>query len=100
MATTRCIEQSPFTCNLCKLKFDFIDVIVLFKIINEIVRELDLYLMLNHVGNFQDFHYLHNKFASLALPNESVFKSDLTAHAQEVYSLQFCKWVITYYKNL
>ncbi len=71
-----------------------------FKIINEIVRELDLYLMLNHVGNFQEFHYLHNKFASLALSNESVFKSDLTAHAQEVYSLQFCKWVITYYKNL
>ena len=33
MATTQCIEQSPFTCNLCKLKFDFIDVIVLFIVI-------------------------------------------------------------------
>ena len=30
MATTQCIEQSPFTCNLCKLKFDFIDVMCFF----------------------------------------------------------------------
>ena len=50
--------------------------------------------------NYSVAELRHNKFASLALPNESVFKSDLTAHAQEVYSLQFCKWVITYYKNL
>lgn len=71
-----------------------------FRIINEIVREMDLYLMMNHIGNYQEFHYLHNKYAKSALPDENTYKTDLTAHAHEVYSLQFCKWVISYYCRL
>lgn len=71
-----------------------------FKIINEVVRELDCYLMQNHIGNFQEFHYLHNKYLGLALPDENTFRAELTAHAKEIYSSQFCKWVILYYDNL
>lgn len=71
-----------------------------FKIITEIVREMDLYLMQNHVGNFQELHFLHNNYSGRALPAANIFQTELNNHAKEIYSLQFCNWLLSYYNSL
>lgn len=79
-------------------------VIKYFKIITTIVREIDSYVMQNHIGNFQEFHFLHNRIISTIPPTiritGSTFQPDLNNHAKELYSLQFCNWLVSYYNSL
>lgn len=75
-----------------------------FKIIPSVIREIDLYVMQNHIGNFQEFHFLHHRVVKAVPPISpivgNVLQTDLSSHAKEVYSLQFCNWLISYYNSL
>ena len=79
-------------------------VIKYFKIITDCVVELDKYVMQNHIGNFQEFHYLHNCIIDadpLAPPiTGNILLSRLNQHARETYSLQFSNWLLNYYNSL
>lgn len=73
-------------------------------VINKIVREIDAYIMANHVGNYQEFHFLHNLRLSTTPPTAAItpdqFREKLNQHAHEVYSKQFCQWALNTYTAL
>lgn len=75
-----------------------------FTIIYACIKEIDSYIMNNHIGNFQEFHYLHNCIIHASQHDPpitgNILLYGLNQHAREIYSLQFSNWLLNYYNSL
>jgi hypothetical protein len=75
------------------------------KLIKNIANEIDSQLMMTHIGNFQPLYYYHTIYPSLRSLNQDIekmkrFKQSIEENIEDVYSKDFCQWVISYYENL
>lgn len=75
------------------------------KLIRAIACDLDIFLMERHIGNFQPlFHYhiLYEEIKGLNNDGERMvaLKKSIGTNVNELYSKDFCRWVVAYYKGL
>lgn len=75
------------------------------KLIKAITRELDQYVMENHIGSFQELFFYHNHLNEFDktkdISQKAIFlKEKLYEEKKLTYNKQFCKGLIDYYDNL
>lgn len=75
------------------------------KLIRAIACDLDIFLMERHIGNFQPLFHYHNLYEEIkGLNNDGermvALKKSIGTNVNELYSKDFCRWVVAYYKGL
>ena len=75
------------------------------KLIRTIACDLDLLLMKKHIGNFQPLFYYHNLYNEVKeMKNNGLkmtaLKKSIGKNANDIYSKDFCRWVVSYYDKL
>lgn len=75
------------------------------KLIRSIASDLDIFLMKRHIGNFQPLFHYHNLYGEIKELNNDgermvALKKSIGTNAHELYSKEFCRWVVSYYNGL
>lgn len=75
------------------------------KLIRTIACDLDSLLMKKHIGNFQPLFHYHNLSTKIkdiynAGQKMIALKKSIGQNTNELYSKDFCRWVVSYYQGL
>lgn len=74
------------------------------KFLYDIARSLDLFLLNNHIGNYEPLFYLHNIYETIKNLDKGekmiAFKKSMGSEINGQFSKDFCRQIIVYYENL
>ena len=74
------------------------------KLLYDIAREVDAFLLNTHIGNYEPLFHLHNIYDTIAPLNKGqkmiTLKKSMGNEVKGQFSKDFCRQVIMYYENL